>query len=171
MLMDPHPSQQHAGLHHVVWWLGRLNSWVVSHSALIIGTLRHALGREFEPWWWHTLFWTQAQHLRFIHDSIWFIWFDTIICLSNLSCELWNRKLKIKKKLKKNILLAHLEVNCQLILGYDVVHCSSIILYSKWVSVLFYFKFENLSQRISKAEDQTRIYYELKYICYGNIYF
>ena len=42
-------------------------------------------------------FWTQAQHWRFIHDSIWFIWFDTIICLSNLSCELWNRKLKIKE--------------------------------------------------------------------------
>ena len=39
----------------------------------------------------------QAQHLSFIYDSIWFIWFDTIICLSNLSCELWNRKLKIKE--------------------------------------------------------------------------
>ena len=29
---------------------GRLNSWVVSHSALIMGTLRHALGHEYEPW-------------------------------------------------------------------------------------------------------------------------
>ena len=53
--------------------------------------------REFEPRWWQTLFWTQAQHLCFIHDSIWFVWFDTIICLSNLSCELWNRKLEIKE--------------------------------------------------------------------------
>ena len=43
------------------------------------------------------LFWTQAQHLLFIHDSTWFIWFDTIVCLSNLSCELWNSKLKIKE--------------------------------------------------------------------------
>ena len=77
--------------------LGRLNSWVVSHSALIIGTLHHAQGCEFEPQWWPTLFWIQAQHLRFIYDSIWFIWFDTIICQSNLSCELWNRKLKIKE--------------------------------------------------------------------------
>ena len=76
---------------------GRLNSWVVSHSALIIGTLRHALGHEFEPRWRQTLFWTQAQHLCFIHDYIWFIWFDTIIYLSNLSSELWNRKLKIKE--------------------------------------------------------------------------
>ena len=74
-----------------------LDSWVESHSALNIGTLRHALGHEFEPHWWQTLFWTQAQHLCFLHDSIWFIWFDTIICLSNLSCELWNRKLKINK--------------------------------------------------------------------------
>ena len=78
------------------WW-GRLNSWVVSHLALIISTLRHALGHEFEPWWQQTLYRTQAQHLCFIHDSIWFIWFDTIICLSNLSCEVWNRKLKIKE--------------------------------------------------------------------------
>ena len=33
-------------------------------------------------------------------DSIWFSWFDIIICLSNLSCDLWNRKLKINKKLR-----------------------------------------------------------------------
>ena len=82
--------------------MGHLNSWVVSHSALIIGTLRHALGCEFEPWWQQTLFQTQAQHLCFLHDYIWFIWFDTIICLANLSCELWNRKLKIKE-FKKNL--------------------------------------------------------------------
>ena len=55
--------------------------------------LCHALGCKFKLWWWQTLFWTQAQHLRFLHDSIWFLWFDTIFCLSNLSCELWNRKL------------------------------------------------------------------------------
>ena len=78
-------------------------SWVVSHLALIIGTLCHALGREFKPRWRQTLFWTQAQHLCFIHDYIWFIWFDTIIYLSNLSSELWNRKLKIKEiYFKKN---------------------------------------------------------------------
>ena len=29
--------------------------------------------------------------------SVCFVWFDTIICLSNLSCELWNKKLKIKE--------------------------------------------------------------------------
>ena len=59
-----------------------------------ICTLRHVLGCEFEPWWWQTLFRTQAQHLCFLHDSISFIWFDTVICLSNLSCELWNKKWK-----------------------------------------------------------------------------
>ena len=71
-----------------------LNSWLVSHSALNICTLHHALGHEFEPRWWQTLFQTQAQHLRILHDSIWFIWFETIFCLSNLSCELWNRNWK-----------------------------------------------------------------------------
>ena len=83
-------------------YYGRLNCLVVSHLALIIVTLRQALGHEFEPLWQLTLFLTQAQHLRFLHDSIWFIWFNTIICLSNLSCGLWIRKLKInlQKKLK-----------------------------------------------------------------------
>ena len=69
---------------------GCLNSWV----ALIISILRHGLGREFKPWWQQTLFQTQAQHLHFIHDSIWFIWLDTFICQSNLSCELWTENWK-----------------------------------------------------------------------------
>ena len=46
----------------------------------------------------------------FIHDSIWFVWFDTIICLSNLSCELWNRKLKIKEIYFKK---KYLMVSCE----------------------------------------------------------
>ena len=33
---------------------GHLDSWVVSHLALNIGTLRHALGHEFEPHWRQT---------------------------------------------------------------------------------------------------------------------
>ena len=33
----------------------------------------------------------------FLNDSIWFIRFDTIICVSNLLCELWNRKLNMKE--------------------------------------------------------------------------
>ena len=37
-----------------------LNSWEVSHSALIRVTLRHALGSEFKPQWWQTLFSAQA---------------------------------------------------------------------------------------------------------------
>ena len=76
--------------------LGHLDSRVV--FTLEFWTLVcYALGREFEPWWCQTLFRTQAQHLCFIHNSVWFVWFDTIICLSNLSCELWSRKLKIKE--------------------------------------------------------------------------
>ena len=55
----------------------------------------HAVWCEYKPKWWQTLLQTQAQHLRFLHESIWFIWFHTLICLSNLSCEMWNRKLKV----------------------------------------------------------------------------
>ena len=86
---------------------GRLDSQVV-FTLNFWTSVRYALGREFKPRWRQTLFRTQAQHLCFIHDSIWFVWFDTIICLSNLSCELWSRKLKKKiflKKKKKNSLL------------------------------------------------------------------
>ena len=86
--------------------VGCLNSWVVSHLALIISTLHHALGCEFEPWWQQTLFQTQAQHLHFLDDSIRFIWFDTIICRSYLSCEWWNRKLKINDFFQKKIYLS-----------------------------------------------------------------
>ena len=88
-----------------------LGAWVVSHLALIIGMLHHALGHEFEPWWRQTLFRTQAQHRRFLHDSIWFIWLDTIIWLSNLSCELWNRKLKTKEIYFKKIIKKSETVN------------------------------------------------------------
>ena len=52
-------------------------------------------------WWWQTLFRTQARHQHFFHNSILFIWFDTNFCLSNLSWELWSRKLKIKKLFSK----------------------------------------------------------------------
>ena len=77
--------------------LGRLNSWVVSHSALIIGKLCHALGCEFKPWWWQTLFRTQAQHLCFIHDSIWFI------CLSKFVMWIVKQKIENKRNLFKKI--------------------------------------------------------------------
>ena len=35
----------------------------------------HALGPEFEPWWWQILFWTQAKRICFLLNSIWFIWY------------------------------------------------------------------------------------------------
>ena len=73
---------------------GLLDSWVVSHSAVNIGKLCHALGHEFASWWWQTRYQTQAQHFTVFHDSIWLIWFVIIFCLLNLSCELWRRKLK-----------------------------------------------------------------------------
>ena len=90
--------------------MGHLDDWVVSYSALNIGnisTLWHTLGHEFGPRWQQTLYWTQAEHLCFFHDSIWFIWLNTIFCVSNLSCELWNRKLKINYFFKKMNMLHH----------------------------------------------------------------
>ena len=74
--------------------LRRLNSWVVSHLALIIGALCPGL------WVWSLVMtnsFSHVQHLCFLNDSIWFIRFDTIICVSNLLCELWNRKLNMKE--------------------------------------------------------------------------
>ena len=59
-----------------------LNSWLVSHSAQIIGTLCHALGHEFKHWWQQTPFQTQAQHLCFLHDSI---------CHVNCETENWKK--------------------------------------------------------------------------------
>ena len=87
------PKEGFISAFHWGTWIAKM----VSLLALNIGTLHHALGCELKPQWRQTLFWTQAQHLYFVHDSIWFIWFDTIIWLSNLSCEFWNRKLKINE--------------------------------------------------------------------------
>ena len=59
-------------------WIAELyhtRLWISVHWAM-------PWGCEFEPQWWQTLFWTQAQHLHFFHDSIWFIWFDTNYYLS-----------------------------------------------------------------------------------------
>ena len=71
---------------------GCLDSWVLSHKDLNIVMLCYAMGDKFLPWWWQTLYHTQAQYLDFF-----MIWFDTVICLSNLSCELGIRKFKINK--------------------------------------------------------------------------
>ena len=64
---------------------------------------------------WYAMPWTESSSLGdeklffgpknniYALFMILFGLFDTIICLSNLSCELWNRKLKLKKRyLKKN---------------------------------------------------------------------
>ena len=72
------------------------------------------MDHEFEPQWWQTLFWTQAQHLCFLHDSIWFIWFEINICLSNLSCELSNKKLKINKYIFKKSIIVFFLLQVQL---------------------------------------------------------
>ena len=76
-------------------WGGRIADW---HHTLLWTLVHCAM-----PWAvsWAlvmTLFWTQAKHLCFLHAYIWFIWFDTNICLSNLSCELLNRKQKMENK-------------------------------------------------------------------------
>ena len=95
-------------------WMGRLNSWVVSHLALIIGTLCHALGCEFEPWWQQTLFQTQAQHLCFLHDSIWLIWYYFL----SVKFVMWIVKQKIENKrnlLKKSLMLSTCTIHLYLI--------------------------------------------------------
>ena len=76
-------------------WMGRLNSWVVSHLALIIGTLCHALGHEFKHRWLQTLFRTQAQSML----SSWFylvylIWYYYL----SVKFVIWIVKQKIENK-------------------------------------------------------------------------
>ena len=101
-----HNHSPHYSIHCLVWWSwsspsphmeGCMQSWVVSHLALNIGMLHHTLAYEFTTPWRQTLYQTQEQHLHFYHDSVWL--FDLIllfVCQTNLSCELWNRKLKLK---------------------------------------------------------------------------
>ena len=107
-------------------WRGTNKSWIgVPESlSLIISMLRHALGNEFEPWWWQTIVWTQKQNLHFLHDSIWFFWFDTIICLSNLSCELLNRKLKNKSWIRMGDLVL---ISSKLLTGVILSNSSLLI--------------------------------------------
>ena len=45
------------------WSKGCLNSWVVSHLALNISMLCHAVCHEFMTWWRQTLFQTQATSM------------------------------------------------------------------------------------------------------------
>ena len=77
------------------WIVEWYHTWLLSmvHCAMP-WALNSSLGDD------QTLFWTQAQHLCFIHDSIWFIWFDTIICLSIV---MWIVKQKIENKISQNI--------------------------------------------------------------------
>ena len=44
------------------------------------------------------------KHNIYAFFVILFVLFDTIICLSNFSCKLWNRKLKINEFFKKLII-------------------------------------------------------------------
>ena len=77
---------------NVISGWGRLNSWVVSHSALIIGTLRHALGREFRPCRWQTLFGTQAQHM--LYSWFYLVWYYYL----SVKFVMWIVKQKIENK-------------------------------------------------------------------------
>ena len=80
-----------------------LDSWVVSHLALNISMPCHTLGKSLHLGD-NKLFLDSSTTSTLFHDSIWLIWFETFISLSNLSCELWKRKLKINKNyLNKNI--------------------------------------------------------------------
>ena len=67
--------------------LRHMDSSVVSHSALNIGTSHHTLGSEFMPWWQKIPIFDPSTTSMLFHDLMWFICFDIIICLSNLSCE------------------------------------------------------------------------------------
>ena len=52
------------------------------------------LDREFEPWWQQSLFQTQGQHLHFLDDSIWFIWYYYL----SVKVVMWFVEQKIENK-------------------------------------------------------------------------
>ena len=71
------------------------DSWVVSHLALNNGILYRALGCQFAPWWWQTLYQTQAQHLHFfmiLFDSI--LSFVCQICHVNCETDFFKKHVK-----------------------------------------------------------------------------
>ena len=77
--------------------LGRLNSWVVSHSALIIGTLHHALGHEFEPWGDDKLFFWPKHNIYALFMILFGLFglillFVCQICHVNCETENWKYK-------------------------------------------------------------------------------
>ena len=101
--------------------MGRLNSWVVSHSALIIGTLRHALGREFDK-----LFFGPKHNIYALFMILFglFVWYYYL----SVKFVMWIVKQKIENKIKlflKNIklfILSYLSTNIHLLVLF---YCES----------------------------------------------
>ena len=99
--------------------LGHLNSWVVSHLALIISTLCHALGREFKTQWWQTLF--GHKHNIYAFFMILFGLFDLIllfVCqICHVNCE------KIENK--QNLFFKETYYKHRLVLKRTLILCSN----------------------------------------------
>ena len=80
------------------------------------------LGCEFEPQWWQTLYWNEAEQLHFFHNSLWFIWFDYLSV--NLFFK-WIVKQKIQ--IKWNLFLKQLDTltaqNLPQLLGVHRFQC------------------------------------------------
>ena len=109
-------------------------AWIAKwspHSTVNIGTQHYTLGHEFTPQRQQILYQTQAQHLHFFHNSIWFIWFDTIICLSFFSFELWNRKLKMNKIWLRYgrifLKIIYNRTDCNFFITIEIYDCSAFL--------------------------------------------
>ena len=91
----------HETLHHQLpKWRKRIETLTHTFSpkdSTFIGLEKYVALTLTIPLWWQTIFRTQAQHLCFIHDSIWFIWFDTRYYLS-VKFIMWIVKQKIENK-------------------------------------------------------------------------
>ena len=87
---------------------GCLDSWVVSHLVLNIGMLRHAMGRESEPWWWQTLF--NTNFIQYNLNKIWAVVVAQLVERTLPIPEVWGSNPVIGK----NLFIYWTFVYCQL---------------------------------------------------------
>ena len=100
------------------WWK-RADHTTTTTTTIIVALIKSWIGECYHTELWTVVFCAMSLSLGDVklffgpkHNIytlfmilFWFIWFDTIICLSNLSCELWNRKKRKYFKKWKNHLL------------------------------------------------------------------
>ena len=85
-------------------------------------------------------FWTQEQHLYFLHDSIWFIWFNAIfVCqICHVNCETENWKKNYLKKIINLIVISKSTVSISIVYESTVSQGTVILsAISEWTGSVY----------------------------------